>query len=471
MVLGAVGIFALHLLLRELGVQRRLALVGALNLAVNPIYLELSASFMTDVPFTALVTTSLWLYVRGVRRKSATSLGGAFALAFVAILVRQFALVLPLAFGVAHTARKGLNVRAFGTGVLPFVLGIAVHVTFVHWLVAAGRTPSVSHLQIGPAFFILRITAHLFLISLYVGFYMAPLLACLIFAWRSPLADGNSSWTLSLWRPFAALAVLLVSLANTGDMLPAIGNILIPSGLGPLTLRDTFLLRSNQPTIPAGVTVLWAVTTALSSWSTLLVVLAIAHTVAKVGKNLLRLEGVGDAWPQVLMLTLTAAYAGAVFLAGTQGLLLDRYILPLIVPLSAVLLMRPRPSLPLREWSGRAVPSFLLLALYAAFSSLATHDYLAWNRARWRATDFLLQAGVTPHQIDGGYEFNGWYLHSPDYRPSPGKSYWWVDDDEYVIASGPLSGYQEVRRFGFSRWLGFSEASVLVLHRVAASRP
>jgi hypothetical protein len=253
-------------------------------------------------------------------------------------------------------------------------------------------------------------------------------------------------------------------------MLPAIGNILIPSGLGPLTLRDTLLLHLNQPTIPGIVTVFWAATTALSAWSTLLVVLTVAHMVAKVAQNL-RLQGGGDAWPQLLMLTLTAAYAGAVFLAGTQGLFLDRYLLLFIVPLSAVLLMGSRPSLPLREWSGRMAPCFLLLVLYAAFSSLATHDYLAWNRARWRATDFLQQAGVTPYQIDGGYEFNGWHLHSPDYRVSPGKSYWWVHDDEYVIASGPLSGYEVVRRFEFSRWLGFSESSVLVLHRVAASRP
>jgi hypothetical protein len=467
-VLGTGGIFALYLLLRELGIQRRLALVGAFNLAVNPIYLELSASFMTDVPFTALVTTSLWLYVRGVRRKSATSLSGAFALAFVTILIRQFGLVLPLAFGVAHIARKGLKVRVFATAVLPFVLGIALHVTYEHWLVATGRTPSVSHLLPGPAFFIVRNAAHLIAISLYVGLYMAPLLACLTLAWRSPLADGNSSRTSSLWRPFAALVALLVALAPLGNMLPGpgFGNILIPSGLGPLTLRDTFLLGLNRPTISSVVTILWDVTTALSACSTVLVVLATAHMAAKVAQNLLRPEGVGDAWPQVLVLTLTGAYAGAVLLAGTQALILDRYLMPFIVPLSAVLLMEPRPSLPVRKWSLRAVPCFLLLALYAALSSLATHDYIAWNRARWRATDFLLRAGVTPHHIDGGYEFNGWHLHSPGYRVSPGKSYWWVDDDEYVVASGALTGYEELARFGFSRWLGFSESSVLVLHRV-----
>jgi hypothetical protein len=66
-----------------------------------------------------------------------------------------------------------------------------------------------------------------------------------------------------------------------------------------------------------------------------------------------------------------------------------------------------------------------------------------------------MDAGVSPRQIDGGYEFNGWYLAGPFYRRVPNKSPWWVDDDEYIIASGPLGGYREVRRFAFRRWLAF----------------
>ena len=92
--------------MREFGASQVVAIAGALTLAANPLYLGLSATFMTDVPFTALVTMSLWLYVRGVRRESTALLGVAFALAYAAILVRQFALLLPLAFGVAHILRE-----------------------------------------------------------------------------------------------------------------------------------------------------------------------------------------------------------------------------------------------------------------------------------------------------------------------------------------------------------------------------
>jgi hypothetical protein len=45
---------------------------------------------------------------------------------------------------------------------------------------------------------------------------------------------------------------------------------------------------------------------------------------------------------------------------------------------------------------------------------------------------------------------------------------YWADGDEYIIASRPLSGYREVQRFHFQRWLPLADASVVVLHRVDA---
>ena len=85
------------------------------------------------------------------------------------------------------------------------------------------------------------------------------------------------------------------------------------------------------------------------------------------------------------------------------------------------------------------------------------------------ATRMLMESGISPTQIDGGYEFNGWYLSDPNYKRKADKSWWWVNDDEYVIASGPLSGYQELQRFVFQRWLLFGNASVVILHRVGAT--
>jgi len=168
----------------------------------------------------------------------------------------------------------------------------------------------------------------------------------------------------------------------------------------------------------------------------------------------------------MLLLTMIAAYAGGIVLVGNQANIFDRYMLPLIPAVAAVLVIEPGHRWPAQHRPLRAIPCFLLLAASALFAVPATHDFLAWNRARWAATDSLRQAGVAFDGIDGGYEFNGWHAYVPTYRVKTGQGDWLFYDTEYVIASGPINGYGEVGRFGFERWLGPSQGSVLVLHRL-----
>src|SRR5688572_29503308 len=52
--LGIVSLCALYLLLRELEVPRRDALLGTATLAVYPVFALLSITFMTDVPFLSM---------------------------------------------------------------------------------------------------------------------------------------------------------------------------------------------------------------------------------------------------------------------------------------------------------------------------------------------------------------------------------------------------------------------------------
>lgn len=482
LVLGGVGILALFLLLRELGARRGLAAAGALTMAVNPFYLGLSASFMTDVPFTALVTLSLWLYVRGVRREDRVLLAGAFVVAFMAIMIRQFALVLPVAFGAAHVMRKGVGPRAVAFAALPIVLAVVLQIIYQRWLFATGRTPmiavpleglvpetelSLAHRTISVALTFLP----------YIGLCVAPFVACLnlpqIYRPASDVWRYLLSWRVStlLWLMLvAALVVTRNFLPAFGHIIPTFDNILIPSGMGALTLRDIYVLQTNQPQVPGIVSELWAVATMFSAWIAVLVILGILYMLTMLVSNARDLELRRAAWAQVLMITVLSVYLGGMFLINNNGRVYDRYLLPLIPPVLAALVLGPGYSHQAPGITGRGVLLVLLLGLYAAFSVSATHDYLAWNRARWQATDSLARAGVTPHRIDGGYEFNGWYLYSANYQRQPSKSYWWVDDDEYVIASGPLSGYQETERFPVNRWLPLTEANVVVLHRATGDR-
>lgn len=475
LVLGCVGPVALYLLVLELSGRRLAALIGALSLMMNPLYLVVSASFMTDAPFTSLITAALWLYVRGARRNSGWSIGIAFVLAFAAISIRQFALVLPLAFGVAHLARKGLSIRALAIAVLPFILAIGLQIMFDHWRAAAAgalhyHVPALGNLLSGsPLGFVRPAAAATLKMVPYAGLFAAPFvtyLACARSGDKAMAPRSPSYWPMTILLS-VALTVLLVTLRS---VLPALGDILTTTGLGPLTLRDTWLLHLNQPDLPPIAIATWLLVTAFSCWASTVAVPAVVAVVKGLSQGWRHHEIIRAAWPQLLMLALIVFYVGGLLLVSASGPVFDRYLLPLVPPMFAILSMGYSNS-PAEEPAWRWLPSVAVLVAYAMFSVLATHDYLAWNRTRWQATDSLLRAGVTPHQIDGGYEFDGWYLYKPGYRATPARSYWWVDRDDYLIASGPIDGYREIRRFPVHRWLGLGEPAVLILRRYSALAP
>lgn len=62
---------ALYFILRELEATRPVALLGALSVAANPVFLLLSSSFMTDVPFVGCTLMALLCYIRAMRRGQA----------------------------------------------------------------------------------------------------------------------------------------------------------------------------------------------------------------------------------------------------------------------------------------------------------------------------------------------------------------------------------------------------------------
>ena len=88
---------ALYLILRELDARPRVALLGALTVAANPVVLLLSSSFMTDVPFVASTLMALLCYTRAMRRGQIHLVWWGGAWACVALLDRQLAIVTPLA--------------------------------------------------------------------------------------------------------------------------------------------------------------------------------------------------------------------------------------------------------------------------------------------------------------------------------------------------------------------------------------
>ena len=137
-----------------------------------------------------------------------------------------------------------------------------------------------------------------------------------------------------------------------------------------------------------------------------------------------------------------------------------------------MLVLRPLPTI-------RPV-SLALTAVLAWYAVAGTHDYLAWNRARFAGLATLEAAGVPATAIDGGFEYNAWHF-APSGGPGPSndearpgqppsrRSWWWVVDDRFIVSFRPLPGYEVHRRLPFRRWLPPGVGQVLILERNSGS--
>jgi hypothetical protein len=110
--------------------------------------------------------------------------------------------------------------------------------------------------------------------------------------------------------------------------------------------------------------------------------------------------------------------------------------------------------------------SLILLILSFLFSTIGVHDSFEWNRVRFGAIKQLEAQGITPHQIDGGAEYNSWQRTGPlqPLRLNE-KSWWYVDGDEYAIAHEEIPGYFRISAHPFTRYYGLQTDTLYVIRR------
>lgn len=120
---------------------------------------------------------------------------------------------------------------------------------------------------------------------------------------------------------------------------------------------------------------------------------------------------------------------------------MDRYLLlllPLFLIFGAMILQK-------NHWSKGVFG--LLLLMFMLYSGAGTYNYLQWNKARWGLASGLLSQGISWQDIQAGYEWDGWQLYEnsklsskmvdPNIWANPG-----FPQKKYVIAASSLSGYQ-----------------------------
>ena len=128
-------------------------------------------------------------------------------------------------------------------------------------------------------------------------------------------------------------------------------------------------------------------------------------------------------------------------------------------------------SLPFTKSLVTYLLSLIFLVLSFLFATIGVHDSFEWNRVRFGAIDQLEAQGITPHQIDGGAEYNSWQRTGPlqPLRLNE-KSWWYVDGDDYAVAHEEIPGYERISAHPFTRYYGIKRDTLYVVRRLPENR-
>jgi hypothetical protein len=237
-------------------------------------------------------------------------------------------------------------------------------------------------------------------------------------------------------------------------------NVIDLAGIGPFTLHGGF--NRDAAGLDRGGGIFWPSMAALAALGTAAMFVAALRTPSALVREFRKRAG-----STLFHVCVIVAYL--VPFAVTDYI--DRYVL-FVLPFVLVWMYSVFFADAVRPGRLAWVATLVLLGCYGVMSAVATHDYFAWNRARWEAIAFATrQLGANPRTLDGGFEYNG-FFNFERMRVSgsrTGKSPWWVEDDRYQVAFSGRTGYRVVKTFPVDAWLSRTPTTVLLLKRAEAA--
>lgn len=415
--LGLLGLLAVLWLGKIVTGRLWVATFCSLLVAAGPLWGALAVSYMTDIPAFASSVVACVLGARALssRRVSMPYLVAALVAAFVGSTIRQYSIVpfLALVLAGGWTLRRegdGRRLRTF----LGIAIGLAVAaiVVFAFW-----RTvPNVKSLSPGIP------DGHALRTTLYRGTGLLRLLGLLLVP--AIILAGPVRITRRAWEAGSSLSALLGSATALLLLLTAVkaprialaGNYVVPDGV----LGNGVLGGDRPDILPTGG---WALLLAIGTVAAVLLVLALVPPIVDLAARV-RARTLTDADPVVSLLALVVAgYVGTYLLAALSGLpVADRYVLP-ILPLAAVLLLRPTPDpAPVPAASRTAWPAVLgwaALVLVGIVGFVYTVDAASFDGTRWKVAEAATRAGWRADQVRGGFEWTNFHAPGPQGRRRP----------------------------------------------------
>lgn len=450
LILGFAGSYFFYRMLCTLGANVKSAFFGALFLTLHPLYFQLSFSFMTDVPFACFCLICLLMFWKYIKTEKDIWIIGLAISSAAAFYIRQPG-ILFLAILIAYLS---LNFSKNKVKILLLlVFSVLLYLSFDKIIkpMLGEEEAFVPVTQLffdvfieKPLPFLLEIVKKTVKTIIYLGFFSLPLLPLL---WKNIKRTGILR--LKFLLPVLLFNIgLLYFLHHINKIFPFGGNILFNLGLGPELLTDIYTLELDNSVKLADY---WMyIFNFIGQIAGSLILLFMMKSFSELSDEKRKFF--------VFVLFLNVLYLPLMSITS----FFDRYLLLTFISFWLYLFLFIDFDL-----SKRKVSFFIPLMLLISYLSIGgTTDYLAWHRTKSVVYEKLLSQNIPLTEIDAGFELNSWNNFQRGFKSPEGKSFWWVNDDKYMITFGEVEGYKIMDKETWFSWLALQDREILLLKRV-----
>ncbi len=435
MVMGGLAVIATYFLLR-MKLDIKYSILGSYLLLVNPIFFNLTHTFMTDVFALVFVVASMIFFLKFVEAKKYSYFVTGLLLVIAGFWVRQY-VIMAIAGMFLYLLLKNRKLLFTPKIILPIILLPLVSIAiWGYWFYGLHDQSYVCPytLAVGP-----NLAKNIVQLFIYAGYFFFPLGIIFLIGYKKIFSWLKQLGKFKMFLPILIL-ILMVAFIFIRDyagvgLNPFDKSLAEPRGLGAYTISG-----DKAEFFPE---ILWAPIIAISFFTAFS--LAILY-LKKFKENLL------------LILTIPLlAIPLLLFVA-----FYDRYYL-FLIPLSLPILLTA-----LKDFKYAKHVLIFAIIIFGAWSWYGTYDYLAWNTARWDGINYLLANGVPENESDGGLEYDARFFEKCTDRSAAVIWHGWAYSisDKYVISFSELDGYETLKTIDYFDPFGEKIGSIFIEKKI-----
>jgi hypothetical protein len=427
--------------------SRQVSVVATLVLLLNPLFFNMSNTFMTDVNFNLLFLLTTITSLRFIEEPGGMKFVWCFLCALLLVFLRQFGIVAPLCLTFTCLLLKNNRWRWFIISAACTILILTLLSLYEQYL----RTilpPTASYRYLGQKYLYEADDSVKLLQRSEVRF--REILVC-AFIYISPVCMLHLH---KIRKERSLRSIIIMSICSLLLVIhffdctnPIIGNILNNLSLGPSTFYTDWVggIENSVHTYSGTFKELANVFKYVFCFFTFL---SIINAIVALWYK--RRQAKFSA-PDLLMWLMIVMYAATLFVS---DFLFDRYLIPVIT--LGILITTRGTSLRVN------IVSALSVLLFAFVSVCGTHDYMVINKIRWEAGDYLVkEKKAHPDKVNGGFEMAAWSYTRP-YRLFFDR----IGDFDYVIQYQEEPRFKTIRLYTFKRWLSMKPDTIRVSERL-----